>query len=152
MTNPDALEFEAFVLAVEPRLRRALFSVLGIDQGREATAEALAWAWEHWSQIERMTNPIGYLFRVGQSRTRTRKSPPLFVRETAHEHLVEPHLGRALAELTDSQRTAVVLVHGYGWTLREVGELTGTKVPTVQTHLERGLRKLRLAMEVEERA
>ena len=41
-----------------------------------------------------------------------------------------------------AERVAVILVHGFGWTMREVAELTGTKVTTVQTHLERGLRKL----------
>jgi DNA-directed RNA polymerase specialized sigma24 family protein len=39
-------------------------------------------------------------------------------------------------------------VHGYGWTLREVGELTATQVTTVQNHLERGLARLRRALEV----
>jgi DNA-directed RNA polymerase specialized sigma24 family protein len=42
----------------------------------------------------------------------------------------------------------VVLVHGFGWTLREVAELRGVKVTSVQTHLERGLRRLRAALEV----
>jgi RNA polymerase sigma factor (sigma-70 family) len=55
-------------------------------------------------------------------------------------------------DLSEQQRTAVVLVHAYGWTLREVAELHGITVSTVQTHLERGLFKLRMALEVEERA
>jgi DNA-directed RNA polymerase specialized sigma24 family protein len=52
--------------------------------------------------------------------------------------------------LSEGQRTAVVLVHGFGWTLREVGELTGVQPTTVQNHLERGLAKLRAALEVTE--
>jgi len=48
MRDPDEQEFEELKRRVEPGLRRALFSVLGIDRGREATAEALAWAREHW--------------------------------------------------------------------------------------------------------
>jgi hypothetical protein len=54
MGEPSDHEFEAFVARVEPGLRRALFAVLGLDRGREATAEALAWAWEHWSQVQKM--------------------------------------------------------------------------------------------------
>ena len=46
-----------------------------------------------------------------------------------------------------SATNRVVLVHGFQWTLREVAELTGTKVTTVQNHLERGLVKLRRALE-----
>jgi DNA-directed RNA polymerase specialized sigma24 family protein len=80
------------------------------------------------------------------------EDPSLFVREDWREPLIEPHLGRALADLSEAQRIAVILVHGFGWTLREVAELNGTKVTSVQTHLERGLRKLRVALEVEERA
>jgi len=152
MKKPDHQEFEAFVLSVEPGLRRALFSVLGIDRGREATAEALAWAWEHWGRVRRMDNPTGFLFRVGQSRIRTRRTPPMFERSEWHEPLVEPGLGRAFQQLSESQRMAVILIHGFGWKLREVAELSGTKVTTIQTHLERGLQKLRAALEVGDHA
>ena len=147
---PGTQDFEDFVHKVEPGLRRALFAVLGLERGREATAEALAWAWEHGSQIKATSNPTGYLFRVGQSRSRRRKTRPLFVREEWHDPLVEPHLGMALAALSEAQRIAVVLVHGFGWTMREVAELNGTQVTSVQTHLERGLHKLRMTLGVEE--
>jgi RNA polymerase sigma factor (sigma-70 family) len=65
---------------------------------------------------------------------------------------VEPGLGEALKELTEAQRTAVILVHGFGWHLREVAELTGVKVTSVHTHLDRGLKKLRAALEVDNHA
>lgn len=152
MKRPDDHEFEVFFLDVEPGLRRALFAVLGIQRGREATAEALAWAWEHWSRVKHMQNPTGYLFRVGQSHSRTPMVPPLFVRDEWHDPLVEPRLGQALADLSEGQRTAVILVYAFGWTMREVADLGGTKVTTVQNHLERGLRHLRTALEVEDHA
>jgi len=152
MNESDRVAFEAFVTEVEPDLRRALFAALGIDRGREATAEALAWAWENWDRVRAMDNARGYLFRVGQSRTRAKKTRPVFVRPYWSEPQVEPYLGEALRELSESQRVAVVLVHGFGWTMREVGELTGTKVTTIQTHLERGLKRLRAALEVHDHA
>lgn len=145
-------EFEAFLRKHEPGLRRAFFAALGIERGREATAEALAWAWEHWHRVSRMKNPTGFLFRVGQSRTRQRKAPQLFVRQEWQEPWIEPALGNALAALSEQQRLAVVLVHGFGWTMRDVAELTGTKVPTIQTHLDRGLSRLRTYLEVDEHA
>jgi DNA-directed RNA polymerase specialized sigma24 family protein len=43
----------------------------------------------------------------------------------------------------------VVLVHGFGWTLREVAECTDVKVTSVQNHLVRGMRKLRVMLKVE---
>jgi DNA-directed RNA polymerase specialized sigma24 family protein len=144
--------FETFVLDVEPRLRRALVAAYGMEMGREATADALSWAWEHWNKLDGVANPVAYLYRVGQSRARSKKRPIVFERSSHSEPWVEPSLGPALLRLSESQRTAVVLVYGFAWTLREVGELTGTKVTTVQTHLERGLRNLRAAMEVHDNA
>lgn len=153
MRKTDEADFEMFLHEVEPRLRRAFFAALGLERGPEATAEALAWAWEHWNRIQHLENPAGFLFRVGQSRTRRRKTPPAqFVRSDWQEPWFEPSLGRALSELSEKQRLAVVLIHGFGWTMRDVAELTRTKVPTVQTHLERGLSRLRAYLEVDEHA
>ena len=143
-------EFEAFVAGVEPRLRRAFVATYGPERGTEATAEALAWAWTHWSRVQEMPNAAGFLYRVGQSRTRPRRVSYLAAGPSSAMPWVEPGLPAALAALSEGQRTAVVLVHGFGWTLREVGELTGVKPTTVQNHLERGLAKLRVALEVHE--
>jgi DNA-directed RNA polymerase specialized sigma24 family protein len=145
--------FETFVTEAAPRLQRAFVAAYGSERGHEAAAEALGYAWEHWKRIARMENPIGYLFRVGQSRTRPRKRVPLARMWTptdtgGRDALVEPGLQDALAELSESQRVAVVLVHGYAWTLREVAELIDVSVSTVQTHLDRALAKLRAALEV----
>ena len=148
MELPDTSDFEAFFDAVEPQLRRAHFAVFGLERGPEATAEAFAWAWETWPRARELESPVGYLFRVGQSRTRGRRFRPVFTPATVDDPLIEPKLGAALVELSESQRAAVVLVHGFGWTLREVAELRGVKVTSVQTHLERGLRRLRAALEV----
>ena len=142
-----AVEFEAFVLAAEPPLRRALVTAYGYEDGREAAAEALAYAWEHWARVREMTNAPGYLYRVAQSSAargrRWRQPAPLLTLPPGTEHSFEPGLPRALASLPERQRVAVVLVHGFGYTLREVADLTGIKITTVQNHLERGLRRLR---------
>jgi DNA-directed RNA polymerase specialized sigma24 family protein len=145
-------EFKDFVEAVEPRLRRSLVAAYGFERGREATAEALAWAWEHWDQVKRMDNQTAYLFRVGQSRSRRRKSPATFDQGDRAEPWFEPALAPALAALTERQRVAVVLIHGFDWTMREVAELMGIRITSVQTHLDRGLRNLRSMLEVTDNA
>ena len=144
-------EFARFFAEVEPSLRRALVARYGSDRGREATAEALAYAWEHWPRVQAMERPIGYLYRVGQSRTRrwrlSRRDgfpPP----DAVEMPWVEPGLPRALNALSERQRVAVVLVCGFGWQLREVADLLGVRTTTVQNHVERGLAKLRLDLEV----
>ena len=142
MKPPSEQEFELFLQEIEPRLRRAHFAALGIDRGREATAEALAWAWEHWNRLSRIKNPGG-VSELGSPERGSSKLPPSSCDRDWHEPWIEPALGQALAQLSEQQRLAVVLVDAFDWTMREVGKLTGTKVPTVQTHLNRGLARLR---------
>jgi RNA polymerase sigma-70 factor (ECF subfamily) len=148
----DGGEFADFFAEAEPRLRRALVAAYGQERGREAAADALAYAWRHWSRVRRMANPVGYLYRVGQSAGRPRKTRHLVSRPDTVDVWVEPGLSQALGQLTERQRVATVLVHGFGWTLREVAELTGVSVTTVQNHLERGLASLRSALEVHDGA
>jgi len=149
-TESGAEGFEGFVARVEPRIRRALVALYGPDRGRDATAEALAYAWEHWDRVRAMENPAGYLFRVAQSSTRHRRAPIVFeIPETADVR-VEPLLAGALQSLTENQRLAVVLVHAFGWRAIEVADLIGVKATTVQNHLERGLRRLRETLGVDD--
>ncbi len=141
--------FQEFFEATEPALRRALVAAYGPDAGREAAAEALAWAWEHRDRLATLDHPLRYLYRVGQSRARRRRVRIPFVRAEWREPWVEPQLATAVRGLSERQRVAVVLVHAYGWTLAEVAGLLGVGVSTVQTHLERGLDRLREQLEVD---
>ncbi len=140
-------EFEAFFAEAEPRLRRALVAACGVD-GRDAVAEALTWAWEHWDRVQQLSNPVAYLYRVGRSRVRRRRQRLLFPAPAMHTPWVAPALVPALVALSEQQRVVVVLVHGYGWSQREVAELLEIAPSTVQTHLERALARLRSALEV----
>lgn len=141
--------FASWHSSVEPRLRAALVARYGPDRGRDATAVALAWAWEHWDRVATMDNPVGYLYRVGQSSARRRRQGWLPPPDPDREPLVEPALPEALAQLPPKQRAVVVLVHGYGWSLAEVADLQGISKSSVQTHLERGLTRLRRRLGVE---
>lgn len=136
--------FTVFVKEVEPRLRHALVAVFGQEQGREATAESLSYAWEHWDRLGDMENPAGYLYRVGRSRGRPRRLVPVFD-PVPSDRLpeVEPGLPGALRGLSEKQRVAVVMVHAYGWSRDETAALLGVSVSTLDTHLQRGLAKLR---------
>lgn len=139
-----------FVMDVEPRLSYALAAAYGVEVGRESTSDALVYAWEHWDSVRAMENPAGYLFRVGQSNARRyRRSGPLFP-EVASSHMpeVEPGLPAALNSLTEAQRTAVVLLYVLEWSEREAADLLGVDRSTVRRHRDRGLAKLREALEV----
>lgn len=145
-------DFERFFREVEPRLRRAFVGSHGIDGAGDAVAEALAWAWESWERVQTMDNPAGYLYRVGQSKTRPRRSPNLPTPETLRVPDVEPQLVPALLSLSPSQRTAVWLVHGCEWRYAEVAEAMGVSASAVGTHVSRGLERLRAAFEVTDNA
>ena len=142
--------FSEFVAEAEPRLKRALCVGFGIERGVEATADALAYGWEHWRRIRAMSNPAGYLYQVGRSRARQRRPPrlpfPQFPSDSSP--WVEPSLPAALAALSEPQRVAVWLVHGFEWTLQETASLLDVSVSTVRTHLERGENKLKQALGV----
>ncbi|MFV1971265.1 MAG: RNA polymerase sigma factor [Acidimicrobiia bacterium] len=145
-------EFEAFVRNAEGRLSFAFAAAYGPELGREATAEAVAYAWENWERLSSMSNPVGFLYRVGQSRVRRHRSstPPVAPEVSSErEPWIEPGLPAALASLSERQRVAVVLVEGFGWTQIEVAELTGVSRSSVQKHLGRGLAKLRDGLGVE---
>lgn len=146
----DEVRFRAFVADVEPRLRRALTALRGATDGLEATAEALAWAWEHWPEVEAMANPAGYLYRVGTSRTRARRTPILPRPVPADPGDFEPGLSPALAKLSDRQRTVVVLVHGCGWTYQEVADALDLTKASVGTHVRRALARLRAELGVDQ--
>ena len=143
--------FEAFFANVEPRLRHALVAAYGSDAGSEAAAEALSWAYEHWDQMCGVDSPVGYLFRVAQSRTRrSRRTLPLTVaRVEFHEPVYEPGLERLIKGLPHQQRVAVLLVHGLEWTHGEVAELLEISASTVATHVSRALGALRRGLGVE---
>ena len=134
----------------EPKLRRALVARYGAEIGREATAEALAYGWEHWGRVSAMDNPVGYLYRVGQSRSRRYRPKRAVFAPLDDRSLpwVEPGLAPALKELPSRQREVVVLVYGFGYTHAEVAELLHLSRSTVQNHVERGLKKLRRRLEV----
>ena len=143
--------FTAFVEEVEPRLRRALAVAVGFERGSDATAEALAYGWEHWDRIRKMENPAGYLYKVGRSRGRRMgRSRPVFPDPPqSGAPWVEPGLPAALSRLTEHQRTAVWLIHGFSWTLQETADVLGVSVSSVRKHLARGERKLKRSLGVD---
>jgi RNA polymerase sigma-70 factor (ECF subfamily) len=146
---PSDEEFTHFMERVEPRLRRALVATWGPELGRDATVDALIYGWRHWAKVQMMTNPVGYLYTVG--RNSVRPARPLRSAPEPRPHgdpWVEPGLERALRELTEPQRVAVILHHCFDWTYQEVAEVLGVRVSSVRNHLERGINKLRVTLGV----
>lgn len=142
--------FTRFVKGVEPRLSYAFAAAYGPEVGAEVTAEALAWAWEHWDRVETMGNAAGYLYRVGHSKARWYHRPRVLFPQAVPSEAggLAPELPDALEQLTKQQRVTVVLVHGLGYSEREVADLLGLSRWSVRTHANRGLARLRSALGV----
>lgn len=144
--------YDRVVTPLESRLRRALVARFGVDVGCDAAADALAWAWEHLDRVESVANPAGYLFRVGQSSAkrayRWRRRSVSFPEERRDDHSVDAGVGvgdvfDALKDLPPNQRVSVLLVHGYGFTYREVADLLDVTEAAVTNYVHRGLTKAR---------
>jgi len=147
-------DFERFVVEVEPRVRRALVAGFGSAVGRQAAADALAWAWQNRDRVREIESPVGYLYRVGRTvavRSGARDVPvaePVSA-VSSPDYSFEPGLAPAIARLSEAQRCAVVLVVGFGYTLREAAEVLGVTASTVHRDSERALARLRSELEVE---
>jgi RNA polymerase sigma factor (sigma-70 family) len=146
--DPRGSDFERFAGEVECRLRRALIAGFGAAVGREAAADALAWAWQNWDRVAGLESPVGYLYRVGRTLAVRSEARDVPVAEPApaiasFEHSFEPGLAPAIARLSEAQRCAVVLVVGFGYTLREAAEVLGVTASTVHRDCERAMTRLR---------
>ena len=145
------MTYDDFVLDIGTKLRSALVSAYGLEVGIEATSEALAYGWEAWDRLQTMDNPVGYLYRVGQTAAaKARRPAPVLDRPLVYEDQLafEPGLIPALEQLSDKQRVCVLLVHAHGWTQADAAELLDIRPATVRTHLERGMAKLQELLKV----
>ena len=136
-------EFEEFAMDAEPRLRRALAGHLPPGDVGDAVSEALLYAWEHRARVLTMDQPVGYLYRVAQSKSRRKRQGWLPWISDEQVPDIEPGLSPALAALPSMQARSVWLVHACGWTHGEAAEALGIRPSTVSTHTTRGLAALR---------
>lgn len=155
-TDQSECAFEDFVRTDGERLRRGLVARYGVELGSEAASEAMRVAWECWAEVSAMSNPVGYLFRVGQSLVRPdlgwrrRRVRLLSLVERSHT-IVDIHqhddLIESLDQLTAAQRSVVLLVKAHGYSYAETADLLGISQAAVTNHLHRGIKRLRSIME-----
>jgi RNA polymerase sigma-70 factor (ECF subfamily) len=147
--------FESFAATAGEGVRRALVAFYGVEVGTEAAAEALAVAWQRWTEVRSMANPGGFLFRVGQSRARPnlrwrRRTTDFPMADAARvsDDAAVVDLLTSMARLHPAQRACVLLVKSYGFTYREAGNMLDLTETAVTNHVHRGLARLRSMMEV----
>ena len=137
-----------FIASNRVALERALVARYGLTDGADAAGHAIEYAFTNWERVSAMGNPLGYLFRVGQSHARrwlrsSRRLTALVADPTTADKTIDVDLQRALLRLPWTQRVAIVLVHAHGHTYAEAGRIMDLPVTTITNHVNRGLARLR---------
>lgn len=148
--------FERFCADEHASITNALGWALGShDLGREAADEAFARAFERWDTVDAMTNPAGWVYRVGLNWGRRRiwrrnKERQLLATIDLSNHsdiYVDQDLAEALATLPIKFRSVVVLRHLLGYSERDTAEALGISPGTAKSRMSRGLERLRAHLE-----
>jgi RNA polymerase sigma-70 factor, ECF subfamily len=149
------LTFDGFFVDARPRLINALrFTVGDDDIAVDVVDEAMARAYDRWSDVAAMANPSGWVYRVALNLARNRfrrlrlerRRPPT-VRLVHDDVVSDPGLARALEQLPADQRSVLLLRFYLDWSVDEVATALGLAPGTVKSRVHRGLRRLESMLE-----
>ncbi|MEA3076063.1 MAG: hypothetical protein QOF60_971 [Actinomycetota bacterium] len=143
-------DFAAWYAREHPRLLTSLLLVAGnLDAAQEATDEAFARAFAHWSRVSTMSSRQGWTYRVAlnvlRRRGRRARLEQLLLARQAMTTAVPAPAGEAweaVRHLPPRQRTAVVLRFVADLTEREVGVAMGVSRSTISSALADARRTL----------
>ena len=153
-------EFEAYVAAARPRLRRLAYSLCGDWHAADDVVQtALAKLYVAWPRVARASDQDAYVRRT-VARTTIDESRRPWRRERSgldgHDRAIEevspPHdLIGALQRLPEMQRKTVVLRHWLGLSVAETARDLGISEGTVKSHTSRALAALHELLDEVER-
>jgi RNA polymerase sigma-70 factor (ECF subfamily) len=146
----DSAGFDAFYAASSRRLVGQVFAMTGdLGEAEDAVQEACIRAWQRWPRIEGYEDPEAWVRSVAFKlcvnawwKAKNRRSAQ---RRAAARVQDAPGLGpdllalvRALRELPDKQRRALVLHYFADLTVEQIAAETGVSPGTVKSRLSRG--------------
>lgn len=145
----DSAGFDAFYTASSRRLVGQVFAMTGdLGEAEDAVQEAYIRAWQHWPKIEKYENPEAWVRSVAFKlcvNAWWKAKNRLTAQRRAALHEYAPELGpdllaliRALRELPDKQRRALVLHYFADLTVEQIATETGVSAGTVKSRLSRG--------------
>jgi RNA polymerase sigma-70 factor, ECF subfamily len=146
--------FDEFFEDEHEHLFKALYFVTGNRQdAEELMQDAFMKLWERWDQIERMSDPTGYLFRVALNGFRMRRrraatairrlAPVAEERDLFAEAETRADVRRLLLGLTIRQRAALLLVDLLGYPSEQAARILRVRPSTVRALATQGRRALR---------
>ena len=147
--NGPTASFDDFYRATSRRVLHHVYALTGdLAEAQDCVQEAYARAWQRWSRVQTHDDPEGWVRtvarRVAVSRwRRTRTAMGYLLHHGRPETMSAPSedhalLVRALRDLSQPQRDAVVLHHLVGLSVEEVAQRTASPPGTVKARLHRG--------------
>ena len=152
-----ALDFESFFRAEYRSLCQALVLLVGdVLEAEEIAQETMTRLLERWDRVGAMDSPTGYAYRTALNlqRKRIRRLAVRARRRFAPVPVADIGVGasdrhdvrRALQELPDGLRAALILVDWLDMTTEEAGRVLDIKPASVRVRLHRARSALRDAL------
>ena len=145
------LTFEDFWRTERASLARALALTLGdVQLAAEATDEAMARAFQHWSRVSTLDSPTGWAYRVGLNWSRSVlrrrwRRPPQWLAQPNTQHdpaPLDPSVTAALRQLPAGQRAVVVCRLLLNHSEQQTATLLRIRPVTVKSRLSRAVTQL----------
>jgi RNA polymerase sigma-70 factor (ECF subfamily) len=128
-----------------------------VIDGEDVLQEAIVKAIEAFDEAGPVTNPEGWLFRIAhnaaldhlrrrvrQDALRSDEDPDTMTDQTSADHRETAAASlRTFMRLPVAQRSSVILRDVLGYSLEEIGDVTGTTIPAIKASLHRGRARLR---------
>jgi RNA polymerase sigma-70 factor (ECF subfamily) len=153
----EALDFESFFRAEYGKLCQALVLLVGdVLEAEEIAQETMTRLLERWSRVGVMDSPTGYAYRTALNLQRKRirrlavrarrRFAPVPVADIAPAASDRQDVHRALQQLPEGLRAALVLVDWLDMDTEEAGRVLGLKSGSVRVRLHRARSALRDAL------
>ena len=146
--------FEELFLDVHDRLYRALYFITGSSSdAEELMQDAFLKLWERWDRLDKIDDPVAYLFRVALNgvRMRARRArmaakkilPTGGTRDPFDDINIREDVRRMLRGISPRQRTAIVLTEILGYSSEQAARIMRIQPTTVRVLASQGRAALR---------
>jgi RNA polymerase sigma factor (sigma-70 family) len=148
------VSFEELFLEVHDRLYRALYFITGSSaDAEELMQDAFLKLWERWDRIDKIDDPVAYLFRTALNgfRMRMRRTrmaarrlvPVASTRDPFDDVNIRQDVRRMLRGLPPRQRAAIVLTEIFGYSSEQAARIMRIQPTTVRALASQGRTALR---------
>ena len=146
----EMADFEAICETTYEPVANATFLIVGDRQvALDITQEAFSRALERWPQVQGMSNPQGWIYRVAinlalsHRRGLRRFSNRVPDQAASNQEPTDPALTGALMRLTPAQRTAIVLRFYLDLSIEDTASVLHKRPGTVRALTSQGIARLR---------